>query len=315
MEQKTQDLNHSTGQTFWRNYKKLFRHSSNSQIGVLIDHGVLVTDDKKRADILFKDFFSGNHLQSGTFDDNFYQQITQQVDSISRSEETCQPYDETTEYDLNVALREVNSSSKGEDPDGIHPAALKHIGPNLKELLLTLFNRALASSRWPFGNNEVVFIPKSGKDSYLKTSSYRPITKSSYVGKLLERILKNAIIKHLNSNNLDDPRQEGFRKRKSTARYITDLLHSIQLAWSAKQAPVAVTVDLEKAFNSVWVDGLLWVHHEKIVPIHCYSAVDVPGIFVGGPDKISKLTVVVRNTRVDNLQQLESSQRAVGNFV
>ena len=78
--------------------------------------------------------------------------------------------------------------------------------------------------------NEVIFIPKSGKDSYLKTSSYRPITKSSYVGKLLERILKKRIMHYLHSNDLDDVRQEGFRKRKSTARYITDLINNIQLA-------------------------------------------------------------------------------------
>ena len=63
---------------------------------------------------------------------------------------------------------------------------------------------------------------------------------------------------YLHSNDLDDVRQEGFRKRKSTARYITDLINNIQLAWASNQNPVAVTVDLEKAFDSVWVDGLLW---------------------------------------------------------
>ena len=63
---------------------------------------------------------------------------------------------------------------------------------------------------------------------------------------------------YLYSNDLDDVRQEGFRKRKSTARYITDLINNIQLAWASSQNPVAVTVDLEKAFDSVWVDGLLW---------------------------------------------------------
>ena len=64
---------------------------------------------------------------------------------------------------------EVNPSSKTEDPDGIHPAVLVRLGPRVKELLLTLFNKILESSNWPFVNNEVLFIPKSGKDSNLKT--------------------------------------------------------------------------------------------------------------------------------------------------
>ena len=119
-----------------------------------------------------------------------------------------QNFDEISEYELETALKEVNPSSR---------------------------------TIWPFGNNEVIFIPKSGKDSYLKTSSYRPITKSSYVGKLLERMLKNRIMHYLHSNDLDDVRQEGFRKRKSTARYITDLINNIQLAWASNENPVAVS--------------------------------------------------------------------------
>ena len=126
--------------------------------------------------------------------------------------------------------KEVNPSSKTEDPKGIQPVLLKHVGPNVKGLLLTLFNEAIANSEWPFGNNEVVFIPKSGRDTYLENSSYRPITKSFYVRKLLERISKNRIIHYLYANDMDDVRQEGFQKQKSTARYVTDLLNIIQLA-------------------------------------------------------------------------------------
>ena len=244
LEKETEALNYTTGQTFWRKYKKFFSKHSNSQLGVLANNGTLVTDDKERADILFRDFFSGTHLTSENFDDNFYQHVTQQIVFLSRSEEKQQNFDEISEYELEKALMEVNPSSKAEDPDGIHPAVLVHLGPRVKDLLLTLFNKILESSNWPFINNEVIFIPKSGKESYLKTSSYRPITKSSYVGKLLERILKNRIMHYLYSNDLDDVRQEGFRKRKSTARYITDLMSSIQLAWASSQNPVAVTVDL-----------------------------------------------------------------------
>ena len=101
--------------------------------------------------MLFRDFFSGTHLTPENFDENFYQHVTQQVAFISSSEQMQQNFDEISEYELRTALKEVNPSSKTEDPDGIHPAALKRLGPSVKDLLLTLFNKVFESSIWPFG--------------------------------------------------------------------------------------------------------------------------------------------------------------------
>ena len=105
-----------------------------------------MTDDKDRADMLFRDFFSGTHLTPENFDENFYQHVTQQVAFISSSEQMQQNFDEISEYELRTALKEVNPSSKTEDPDRIHPAALKRLGPSVKDLLLTLFNKVFESS-------------------------------------------------------------------------------------------------------------------------------------------------------------------------
>ena len=99
---------------------------------------------------------------------------------------------------------------------------------------------------------------KSWKELYFETSSYHPITKSSYVAKLLERIWKNEISHYMNCNGMDDPFQEVFRKRKPTARYNTDLFNIIQLAWASSQIPVVLSVELEIAFDSVWFDGIMW---------------------------------------------------------
>ena len=47
LEKETEALNHNTGQTFWRKYKKFFSKQSSSQLGVLVNIGTLVKDDKQ----------------------------------------------------------------------------------------------------------------------------------------------------------------------------------------------------------------------------------------------------------------------------
>ena len=168
---------------------------------------------------------------------------------------------ETTAYEVDKALDELNTYGKSIDPDEIHPTILKNMGQNMKELLRTFFNRVLEDKKWPFVNNEVIFFPKSGKDSYLTSSSFRLITKSSYIGKLMERTLKNRILNYLRENNLEDSSQEGFMKNRSTGRYITDLVANIEDCWANKSVPVALMVDLEKAFDSVRIHGLLLKMH------------------------------------------------------
>ena len=141
---------------------------------------------------------------------------------------------EITTYEVDKALDELNAHGKSIDPDELHPTLLKNMGPNLKELLRTLFNRVLEDKKWAFVNDEVIFIPKSGKDSYLTNSSFRPMTKSSYIGKLMERILKNRIVNYLRENNLEDSSQEGFMKNRSTERNITDLVANIEDCWETR---------------------------------------------------------------------------------
>ena len=77
----------------------------------------------------------------------------------------------------------------------------------------------------------------------------------------MERILKNRITNYLRENNLEDSSQEGFMKNRSTGRYITDLVANIEECWANKSVPVALMVDLEKAFDSVRIHGLLLKMH------------------------------------------------------
>jgi hypothetical protein len=77
------------------------------------------------------------------------------------------------------------------------------------------------------------------------------------VGKLMERIVTNRLEAYLESNNILDKEQAGFRYFRSTTNALFTFVQSIFNGLNQKESTVAVFIDLEKAFDSVWREGLL----------------------------------------------------------
>ena len=124
---------------------------------------------------------------------------------------------------------------------------------------MILFNKVLHSGKWPFTeNNLVILLKKPGRKDYSNTSNYRPITLSSVCGKLFEKILEARLRAITEEYNWLGDNQHGFRKNKSTGTYLSHMLSVIQHNCSRKYATAGIFVDLQKAFDSVWQDGMLY---------------------------------------------------------
>ena len=101
---------------------------------------------------------------------------------------------------------------RGTDGYGLNPIMLKHLGNIAKSTIKRLFNLSLQTGHWCWEQQNVSFLRKSGKDSYLEPGSYRPISISSYIGKLLERILEHRLREHCQFFNiLDTPRKDSVQ--------------------------------------------------------------------------------------------------------
>ena len=74
----------------------------------------------------------------------------------------------------------------------------------------------------------MIFIRKTCKPSYEKLGAYRPISITSYVGKLLEKLICFRLQNHFSSIKLLDENQEGFTKQRNTIRYLNRLDMLIQ---------------------------------------------------------------------------------------
>ena len=62
----------------------------------------------------------------------------------------------------------------------------------------------------------------------------------------------------LEEESIIEEEQEGFQKRKNTLRSLYRLDLECEWAKTHKESAALLNVDLEKAFDSVWLDGLIY---------------------------------------------------------
>ena len=88
------------------------------------------------------------------------------------------------------------------------------------------------------------------------TTSYRPISLISSIMKLFERVIKQRLRSHLERIGFINKHQSGFRRAKSTDYHLFRLSQSIMESFNRGEHVVAAFLDVEKAFDNVWHNGL-----------------------------------------------------------
>ena len=137
---------------------------------------------------------------------------------------------------------------------------LKHLLRSGMDFLLHIFNLSWSLHSFPsiWKTSSIIPIQKMRKplDSPV---SFRPISLTSCVSKLFERIILSRLLFFLKSNSILSPRQAGFRPGRSTLDKILYLSQSISDGFN-KPRPgsrtILSTIDFSKAFDSVWHPAL-----------------------------------------------------------
>ena len=105
-----------------------------------------------------------------------------------------------------------------------------------------------------------------------QTTSYQPISLLSAIMKLFERVIEKRLRKHLEDNGSFSKYQSGFRKSKSTNNHLFHLSQTIMESLNWGEHVIAAFLDVEKAFENIWHNGLRY----KIYQL------DLPPSYVGG---------------------------------
>ena len=99
-----------------------------------------------------------------------------------------------------------------------------------------------------------------------QTTSYRPISLLSAIMKLFERVIEKRIRKHLEDNGFFGKYQSGFRKFKSTNDHHFRLCQTIMKSFNRGEHVIAAFLDVEKAFDDIWHNGLRHKFYELDLP-------------------------------------------------
>ena len=88
------------------------------------------------------------------------------------------------------------------------------------------------------------------------TTSYKPISLISSIMKLFKRVIEQRLRSHLEQIGFIKKHQSGFKRAKSTDDHLFRPAQSIMESFNRGEHAVAAFLDVEKAFDHVWQNGL-----------------------------------------------------------
>lgn len=149
-------------------------------------------------------------------------------------------------------------NNKSPGPDGIDYKIIKNLTQKAIVQIMYIINAILITGYFPdqWKKAIIIPIPKPNKD-ITNPINYRPISLLSTLSKLTEKIILSRIQAFENHNEIIIDEQFGFRAGHSTTMQAARIAFSIKEQFSKHKTTSMCLLDIEKAFDTVWQDGLI----------------------------------------------------------
>ena len=157
-----------------------------------------------------------------------------------------------------IDIIDILNPNKSVGNDKISHKLLKLTKHSISKPLVLLFNKSITECKFPdlWKHGLIMSLFKKGNTNM--SSNYIPIALLSCVGKLMERVVYKHLYNFFVENNLIYKLQSGFLKGHSTVHQLIDIYHQVCLGIEAGQHTCMVFCDVSKAFDRVWIKGLLF---------------------------------------------------------
>ncbi len=143
-----------------------------------------------------------------------------------------------------------------------NPAVLDILAP----FITTLVNLSLRTGKFPENLKHGLVTPLLKKPNLDREvlSNFRPITKSAFLSKVIERVAVTVLDEHLAVHNILTSSQYAYRRNHSTETYLLALQDDLLIAVDRGKGTVVLLLDLSAAFDTIDHEILL-----KRIQSHC----------------------------------------------
>ena len=243
----------------FKNINKLLGDGRKALPEMKASDGSLVSNLFDKANLIAKVYDEIHRQNREMGDSEFDEVVSSEVNSF------CQT---TTPTSLGLRLTDIDEiqrilkdikSKKSSGPDAIPTFVLKKLPGSAHELLAKLINCILSIGYFPstWKAAHVIPIHKPGKPAN-EASSYRPISLLNSLSKILEKVIHARILEFCDENDLLPNSQFGFRSKHSTVHALIRLFEEAIMGFNDRKVTIAAFLDIEKAFDTMWIEGLIY---------------------------------------------------------
>ena len=165
--------------------------------------------------------------------------------------------------------------------------------------LSILFTKSMKEGKIPDDWRRANVTPLFKKGSKFAPGNYRPVSLTSVVCKTMERIVKEALTKHLDANQVISDSQHGFRSGKSCQTNLLEFMEKMTEWADMGQAVDVIYLDFAKAFDKV-------CHIRLIHKLKAYGIRGMVVYWIGAWFRDGKQRLVIGGKESDWLEVLSS---------
>uniref|UniRef100_UPI003AAD7030 uncharacterized protein n=1 Tax=Centroberyx gerrardi TaxID=166262 RepID=UPI003AAD7030 len=156
-----------------------------------------------------------------------------------------------TEHTISELILKAKSTTCQLDP--LPTTLVKACLPSISPMITKIINSSLTSGTVPPTLKMAAITPtlkKPGADP-ADLNHYRPISNLPFISKTLEKVVAAQLQSHLDSNNLHELFQSGFRPKHSTETALVRITNDLLRAADSGLLTILILLDLSAAFDTI----------------------------------------------------------------
>lgn len=258
----------TTSKDLWRKIRSIKGINTSFTITSLEESDELITDTRQIAEKIASTFEKNSNSEN--YDTEYLQQ--NQLRLIRIKEKITTEHDNWENYNTTFTTGELknviaNSKNTAAGPDKIPNIFLKKLPEIAIETLLGIYNRIWTEEVFPEKWRYAIVVPilKPGKVQ-TKTDSYRPISLTCTMCKMMEKMINNRLLWKIEKNCIISDNQNGFRRNRNTMDNIMKIQTEICNTLARKNSLIIASLDIQKAYDMT--DRSLILEALQTIPIN-----------------------------------------------